>query len=315
MTERRVAVARRPDSDGSRSDLGALLDAVMQVPRKWTAAMVALAVVSSVELSRPADGDIVLHVAVGPIAVAALALIWLPALLRLLSLTGGHLKAAGVEASAGGLLGTSEELVRQLADIRAEAERVEQRAPQAGEIARDMRAAVDRLALDHLDRSALRDDALDRLARLYEHARATLAPGDDRTRTMTKIVNEARLRAQAAPADAGRRGAQLVRSAAPGDRIVGLALLQESPAAAAYGDLIHLIEGSATAFELYHALLALEQLAPQLPLSQRTAAAAVLTAEQNDPRGVGVMDDAALPHVIARVLSTLHVEWTPHAHG
>jgi hypothetical protein len=52
------------------------------------------------------------------VALVALALIWLPVLLRLLILTGGTFKAAGVEAAAPGLLG-SDELVNLLTRAKA----------------------------------------------------------------------------------------------------------------------------------------------------------------------------------------------------
>jgi hypothetical protein len=84
--------------------------------------MIALAIASSIDVTRPAGGGVSVHIAFGTVAIAAIALIWLPALLRLLSLTGGTFKAGGVEASASGLLGAPEDLIDRLVNIRTGAE-------------------------------------------------------------------------------------------------------------------------------------------------------------------------------------------------
>jgi hypothetical protein len=65
--------------------------------------MIVVAVATSVTVSKTASGAVVFHIAVGTAALGAIALLWLPGLLRLLSLTGGKGAAFGVEASVGGL--------------------------------------------------------------------------------------------------------------------------------------------------------------------------------------------------------------------
>lgn len=309
------------DAAGAASapeELSRLLDVVMRLPRVWVAAMIAVAVASSVDVNRPAHGGTAVHVAVGTVAMIAVALIWLPALIRLLSLTGGQLKAAGVEASAAGLLGSSEALVQGLARIRSEAERVEQEAPEASDIAKGVQLEVDRIASGHLASWVMSDEALAQLARAYEAIR-TQPPGDQRTQAMTQIVNEARLRARVAPEAAPSRGLKLVRSAAPGDRIVGLALLEAAPVRTALDDVLRLVRESASAFEMYHALLALERMAPLLSPARRRVAVRTLDAERRDPRGVGVMQDLYLPGLLNRVAEALDRDATlvaePHPHG
>jgi hypothetical protein len=277
----------------------------MRVPLWWTITMVALAIASSVTVSRAGSGDIAVDVEVGTVAVGALALIWLPCLLRLLSLTGGTLKAGGVEATAGGLF-DSEELVRRLTNIRVDTDELRLGKPEAVGVADSVEAEVNRIASEFLPpEETLTDVALATLAREYEQARGSMAPGDHRTGEMTRIVNEARVRARAAPEAARRRVPRLLRSDREGDRIVGLALAQEAPAAEALSDVLRLLAESSSAFQAYHALLALDRLVPLLSPAQKADAVKTLEREKDDPRGVGIMADTYIPGWIDHVLQQL----------
>jgi hypothetical protein len=124
---------------------------------------------------------------------------------------------------------------------------------------------------------------------------------------MTRIVNEARVRAASAPGLAGQKGLKLLASPFQGDRIVGIALLQVAREIAGLGDLLRLVSGSATAFEMYHALLALQDLVLAMNSQQRAHTAEVLESELADPRGVGVLADPALPSLIRHAISELSV--------
>jgi hypothetical protein len=291
---------RSSSREVSVRDLTALLALVMKVPLIWTLALIAVAVVSCIDLDRQADGDVTAKFHVGTIALSAIALIWLPALLRLLSMTGGRLSAGGVEASAGGLL--KDDLIDGLAAIRTEAERFEQQHPGAKDSARGVRAEVDRMAASSLrGLDTLADEELRHLARAYERLRATQEPGDQRTIEMTRIVNEARVRAWADPDLAGAKALSLLRSPSEGDRIVGLALLQEASNTAAFNAVLTLIERSSTAFEMFHALVALDNMAPLLPSPLRRTALQALNRARADRREVGVMTDTSLPDLIEEV--------------
>ena len=65
---------------------------------------------------------------------------------------------------------------------------------------------------------------------------------------------------------------RLLTSGAEGDRIVGLALIQEAPDAAAIEHVLPRLTGSTSAFEAYQALVAVIRLAPLLSPDQRRAA-------------------------------------------
>jgi hypothetical protein len=284
------------------------LPVVMHVPPLWAIAMVIVAVVSAVDLSRAPNGDLAFHVGVDAVAIGAIALIWLPALLRLLSLTGGSLKAAGVEASAGGLL-SPDDLIDTLASIRTRTEQVgngSREAADQDDVARNVNAEVSRIAEKYLPPDeAINETGLDAIAKRYEEIRRTQPRGHDRTIAMTRCVNEARVRAKAAPASARERALRLLASGSDGDRIVGLALTQEAPDAAAFQHVLRCFTGSASSFEAYHALVAMRTLAPLLSSQQRGEASAAIEHEKTDPRGKRIMQDPSLPGLIEDTLKAL----------
>jgi hypothetical protein len=122
---------------------------------------------------------------------------------------------------------------------------------------------------------------------------------------MNKLVNEVRIRAAASPALARRHAPALLRSGREGDRIVGLALTQGSPSTDSCDDLLRIFSASASAFEQYHSLLALNEIASILGPEDRAQAISVLEREKSDPRGVGLMNDPYIPSWIDAVLSKL----------
>lgn len=291
-------------------NLDEMLSVVMKLPRPWVWLMLALTAISCVSVDHPADRGWGLQFEVTALTIGALALIWLPALLRLLSVAGGKVKAAGLEASSGGLLGTPEGLIEDLAEMRTDTERasreVSQQAPDAGIVFEGLAERIDAMAEHYLSRSnALSLDAVEQLAEAYERIRSTTRPGDRRTLEMTRVVNEARVRANADRDAASRLAKTLLRSDREGERIVGLAMLQEATNVRLADDVLQRIASSASAFEMFNALLALREMATRLSTEKRDAAIAILETEKTDPRGVKVMKDPSLPPLIDEVLTVL----------
>lgn len=122
---------------------------------------------------------------------------------------------------------------------------------------------------------------------------------------MTEIVNEARVRASGERRTAAEFGLRLVQARSEGERIVGLAFLQEEPDERGFTDVLTRITASNSAFEAFHALHALKNMAPRLAPAQKQEAIAALAREKDDPRGVGVMEDQNLPGLIDWTLSVL----------
>ena len=288
----------------SGQDLDDIVRGLWQIPRRWVALMIGAAILTSVTVSRTAEGKTGLEISVGTLAITSLALIWLPALLRILFLTGGSLKAGGVEASAAGLF-TREDLMDFLVRAKAVTRRPEGEAP--GEVAlAELDAAVDRLAHNVFDSThSLSSNALKSLALEYERLRRDTTPGPQRTSAMTRIVNEARVRGASSVTRAASLAGQLLRSRSQGERIVGLALAQEAPSPQSFREILELVQNSATAFEMFHALLALQEVAAFLGEDQRQQAFRALVHESDDPRNVGIHDDPGLPALLARTIKEL----------
>lgn len=286
-----------------RAHLEDLVRVVWQVPKQWIALMIALAVLSSVHVHGGTSGDYAVDISVGTLAIVAVGLIWLPALLRLLLLTGGSLKAGGVEAAAAGMF-TREQLMDVMTTAKAVTTLREDEIDAGRSAIAELGSAVDRLAYDVLDSAhSLSSDVLKGLAMDYERLRRDSAPGPLRTSAMTRIVNETRVRAASSKDMAGAKATQLLRSRSQGERIVGLALTQESAPADSFVPVIRLISNSATAFEMFHALLALQEIAPFLDEAQREEAVATLVREDDDPRHVGIHNDPGLPALLKRTLA------------
>jgi hypothetical protein len=121
-----------------------------------------------------------------------------------------------------------------------------------------------------------------------------------------RIVDEARVRASA-NRDAAARSAsrRLLTSTREGERIVGLAFVQEVGGNYRLDDVLARIENSASALEMFHALVALREIEPSLEPDQCEVAVQVLEKEKTDYRGVAVMEDPNLPRLIDDVISRL----------
>lgn len=85
-------------------ELRRLLATATYLPSPLVTAMAIVALVSSLDVNLPESGGIHWHVSVSAITLISIALIWLPTALRPMSLTGGSVKAAAVEASAARIL-------------------------------------------------------------------------------------------------------------------------------------------------------------------------------------------------------------------
>jgi hypothetical protein len=104
---------------------------------------------------------------------------------------------------------------------------------------------------------------LERLARTYERVRAAAPTSQARTRQMDALVTEARSIAR----DAGLSSdevARMLESKAAGDRVVALATIEATGDPNHFEAVVAAVTDPPTAFEGYHALLALEGLLPSL---------------------------------------------------
>jgi hypothetical protein len=292
-------------TSASPEGIAKLVSAVTLLPRLWVALMIVVAVAAAVNLGTTEAGAFRWHVAVGPVSLIAIGLIWLPAALSVLFVAGGSIKAAGIEAATDGIL-AADEFFDDLANLRTTADPVGGGAPDPA-VARRMDTAIDRIVSRHpFPESVLSEERLNREAREYEQIRGAMASSDERTMAMTQLVSEVRIRAAAAPSAAMKYAPVFMRSAREGDRIVGLAIAEGAPSADLFDDVLRIFSTSASAFEQYHSLLALSEVAPVLGPVQRQHAIAVLQSEMADPRQVGLMNDPYIPSTIRHVLSLMN---------
>lgn len=285
-----------------------LLAIVMKPSRPWILAMAVIAVVSAVNIQHPRSGGVVIDEGIGAVTLAAIALIWLPAVVRLLSMTGFALKGFGFEASSGGIANV-DELVVGFAKIKTGVNEVEKSAPEAASQTGDLQAAVDQIASEVLvGRTTVTPDAMGELARRYEETRARSGRSPARAIQMNTILNEARVRANSAPQQARQLGRTLLRSNDDGDRVIALALLQQEPTPDALDDVLRVVRSARSAFEQYHGLKAVEAVAPRLSPKQAETAIAALEHERNDPRGVGLKEDPYVPGAFGDALAALRLK-------
>lgn len=278
---------------------------LMQLNPVWVTLMGLGAVAAAFSTDQTADG-IHWRFAPGTVSIIALALVWLPSVLRFVMLEGVSIKAGGIEATASGLLSSPDQLVGDLAAIRTKTDAIGEGQPAAQSSVEGIDSVIDRMAVQYLPADdVLSGPLLNQKARKYEELRANMPPGDARTRAMTTVVNDVRIRAAASPASAKSLAAQFLTSAKPGDRIVGLALVQGAPSVDSFDDVLRIFTGSLSGFEQYHSLRALDLIAPTLDSAQRGQAIEALETERTDPRGVGVMQDASIPRLLAQTLETL----------
>lgn len=271
------------------------------LPWWWVTALVVVALGSTVDVTVTDKGPD-WHIAVGPTTLVAIGLIWLPSAVRLLALAGGSVKAGGLEASSTGLMQAPERFIEDLTELRASADRPSGQPLDPAAI----ETGVDRMAARYLPaEETLTPEVLDGLAREYEEIRRTMRSGDRRTSAMSKIVNEVRVRAAAAPESARRMAPALLRSTADGDRIVGLALVRGNPNGAVHDDVLRILTGAVSPFEQYQCLVTLARILPDLNATERARTKAVLEREKTDPRGLGVMKDTDRASWIDHLLTML----------
>lgn len=273
------------------ADIQKLLAAVLKVPTLWVLLVLGLALASTITAGRDARGAYGVEFRVSWITAAAVGLLWLPPLLRVVSLAGGggKLSASGVEATTGGLAGLlavlSPDSKRQVLPSVIAALDTPKAEGQPG--VRQLRRELEGELAD-----ASPDDprpSLEALAVRYEQVRATQLPGDERTFLMTRIVAQARAFALGLrlPEDDARR---YFAQGTEGARIIALAIVQAQPSAVLLDIVLDAIAESKSAFEQFHAIRALDALLPQLSPMQKQKARAVLE-QQRQPGGWITPDD------------------------
>ncbi len=285
-----------------------VLAAVVKIPMAWSAAVVAGAVVSCFKVTRGPAGHWSVELAVTTTTVVLLSLLWLPALIRVIALTGGGLKTPAGEATTVGLVDilhlVDPELAREaLPSVIAAVEQAETTAPREQRAAaHDVRRSLER-ELERVEPGGPAVELLRAQAREYERLRAQLPPSSDRTLQMNRIV----VRVRAAVAK-GQISAEQLRALfaddGDGGRVVTLAAWQARPELADFEQLLDAIDTSRSAFEQYHALLVARTLLSGLTADQRQRLKRIMREQRADP-AKGILADRSRADLVDGLLDAL----------
>jgi hypothetical protein len=258
----------------SSEQINAVMRAALKIPKAWAITMAVAAVLSAVHVSVSTGGDVGGSFAPSALSGVLIALIWLPALLRIVALAGGGIKTPAGEASTGGLLAliasfepeTKRDALPSLLaalgspEIAVDAERRTASKP----IRRDLEM---QLAAASLPTMGVREQ-LAEFAHQYELTR-TEEPSRDRTLRMTTLMAEARAAARATPLPMIDLR-HMLSSDSDGERVIAIALVQDQPDERLFDLILPAITESRSAFEQYQALGAALELAAMLDPGQQS---------------------------------------------
>lgn len=277
----------------------AVAQMALKVPRVWAVGMAAAAVLSAATVDVSEGGEV--SGSFHPTTLTALlfALIWLPALLRVIALAGGAFKTPAGEAATGGLL---EVIDRLDPDAKRNALPPLLAALSSPEGFIDPRTRPIRIELEEQFAAVAPRgvrESLDDYARAYDEVRATTPPSDERTLRMTTITAEARAMASAVPLTTTDLQ-NMLSSDRDGDRVIALAVVQDQPDPRLLPLVMSAIRESRSAFEQYQALGAAFEMIRHLNEDERKELRDVLDAALEDPtRGIG--EDASRARLVAAI--------------
>ena len=247
---------------------------VLKVPNVWAVTIVIAAVLSAVHISVSSTGEVSGSFAASTLTGVLIALIWLPALLRVIALAGGGIKTPAGEATTGGLLAliaafepeTKREALPSLLAALGSPEMIvyPDRRTASRPIRRDLEM---QLAAASLPPSGVRE-RLAEYAVAYELTRRQ-DPSRERTLRMTTLMAEARAAARATPLPMIDLR-HMLASEADGERVIALALAQDQPDPRLFDLIVRTILESRSAFEQYQALGAVLELVPALDSQQQS---------------------------------------------
>lgn len=306
--------AAEGQSSAAIEQLQALLAASVQLKRWWTWTMVAAAVLSTLRVERVANGDLGVTFRLTALTAILLALIWLPAVLRVIVVGGGSIKTPAGEATTRGLLDvlgsldaetkrdTLPSVLAALTSPEAFASSEDRAAIRVmrREVAAELAAASAPLRLGGVR------EGLHRYAREYERVRETEPPGHERTMRLTTLTAEARALARTVPLSTVDIR-HLLDSGGEGDRVIALVLAQDQPDARLFDLINDAIRNSRSAFEQYHALGAAYEMLALLSVDSRRQLLRTLEAVLSEPR-FGIEEDASRKRLVEALSRQIRAE-------
>jgi hypothetical protein len=190
-------------------------------------------------------------------------LMWLPIVIQIFSIEGGSFKGGGVEMSVPGVASLDS---LGWAYQKSEEEAAKTSSPQELRTLTQYRQEFAQELASRIPSQSERRRIVDVLAQQYNRVRAQMGPGQARTNQMESIVGQIRALAPQAGFSPNEVKAYL-ESNDPGERIVGLSLVEALPSAEHFEQVLLLIQ-SGKPFQQYHALLAMLQIVQSFHLDR-----------------------------------------------
>ncbi|MEA2214370.1 MAG: hypothetical protein QOF83_4318 [Solirubrobacteraceae bacterium] len=246
----------------------------MGIPKPWVIAVAIAAVLSAFHITVTTGGTVSGSFAPSTLTGVLIALVWLPAIVRVIAIAGGGVKTPAGEASTSGLLTVLDSLEPEtkrdtLPSIIAALTSAEILVdPDRRLVARPFQQDLEmQLAAASVPAKGVREQ-LAAYAKQYEEARH--APSSrERTLRMTSVMAEARAAARATPLPLIDLR-NMLSSDSDGERVIALALAQDQPDVRLFDLTLPAISDSHSAFEQYQALGAMLEIVPQLNHRQRS---------------------------------------------
>jgi hypothetical protein len=257
--------------------LGEVINLVAALPGRWILVVVLAAVLSLFEISSGTDGKFTFSFRFTAITAGLVALVWLPALLKIVALTGGGVKTSFGEATSPGLGGLLPLLTALDPDTKREtlphviaalqvgkAELLGEAKAESAKIQRNLESQLAALPLD-AQQARLE---LDQLARAYEQVRTSMPAGNERTVRMASIaVSMAALakKTKYSPEEVIQR----FQKGTDGDRLAAIQQVQGNPNPGCFQIILDAIRNPRSPFEQYRALLVAQAMLPQINEQQK----------------------------------------------
>jgi hypothetical protein len=243
------------------------------LPKPWIGLILVLLVISTLQFTDSGGFE---GIEITTWTLLLLLVMWAPTAVKMLTVSGGTVRAGKGEATFKGLVSVITDYVAMIEQKRHHMNLSEQESERVDQLF---------LSSEQIVASSLRDSReahskLEKLATQYEQIREEPRT-DDRTFRLEKIVAE--IRAYASLVDLDTDDLRDLLSGSEGDRIIALGILQRIPRTSLFELLLEAIRVSPNSgFEQYHALLAVKEMLPDLNATQKASLQDLLTKKLND---------------------------------
>jgi hypothetical protein len=246
-----------------------LLTTVLHLPKSWLVVGNIFVLLSMFDVAWVSTTGLSLAFRVTTTTALFLALIWLPALLRVFALLGGGIKTPAGEFTSSGL-GTLTHMLdsETLGILIAETTTAEEQVPLHQQL--EVHQIRQELQGEYLSRipSGKAREEMHQLAQHYNSLRKEMSSGSERTREMGSIAERMRILAPLAELTSNEIDAYL-HSDDGGKRLLGLSAVRATRSISHFEQVLQIVDIPQSGYEQFQALRILEELLPDLTRKQK----------------------------------------------